>query len=165
MSLGRWVFYLVVIFFLLVRKHGFLYVVNCRNSLLWMRQGGLERWKIRMMCGMRLVDRVSTDVLHDRVGVVVKTEDVIIWSHLWWYGHVIRGDISYQIREVEVEIRKKDQPRKLWEECVKKDLEQYSLRWEDAYNWKKWLERIKAKFLTLASLDNGIKTDVFVVFL
>ena len=31
-----------------------------------------------MMCGMRLGDRVSTDVLHDRVGVVVKTEDVII---------------------------------------------------------------------------------------
>ena len=130
-----------------------------------MRQGGVECWKIRMMCGMRLVDRVSTDVLHDRVGVIVKTEDVIIWSHLWWYGHVIRGHINYQIREVEVEIMKKGQPRKLWKECVKKDLEQYSLRWEDAYNRKKWLGQIKAKFLTLASLDNGIKTDIFVVFL
>ena len=29
---------------------------------------------IRMMRGVRLVERVSTDVLCDRVGVVVKTE-------------------------------------------------------------------------------------------
>ena len=74
-----------------------------------------------------LVDRVLTDVLRDRVRVVVKIED-IIQSCLWWYGHVMRGDISSQICEVmELEItrkRKKGRPRKLWEECVKKDLEQ-----------------------------------------
>ena len=27
---------------------------------------------IRMMCGVRLVDKMSTDVLCDRIGVVVK---------------------------------------------------------------------------------------------
>ena len=32
----------------------------------------------RMMCGLRLVDRVSTDVLHDRVAVFVEIEDMII---------------------------------------------------------------------------------------
>ena len=31
---------------------------------------------IRMMCGVNVVDRVSTDVLRDRVGVVVKIEDI-----------------------------------------------------------------------------------------
>ena len=35
---------------------------------------------IRMICGVRLVDRVSTDVLRNRVGVVVKIEDMIIQS-------------------------------------------------------------------------------------
>ena len=39
---------------------------------------GVECRMIRMMCGMRLVDRVPTDVLQDRVGVVVKIEDLII---------------------------------------------------------------------------------------
>ena len=34
-----------------------------------------------MMCGMRLVNRVLTDVLQDRVGVTVKVEDMIIQSH------------------------------------------------------------------------------------
>ena len=61
---------------------------------------------IKMMCGVRLVDSVSTDVLHDRVGVVVKVEDLIIQSRLWWwYGHVMCGDINSQVCEVmEVEI-------------------------------------------------------------
>ena len=44
---------------------------------------------IRMMCGVRLVDRESTDVLHDKVGVVVKIKDMIMQSHLLPYGNVI----------------------------------------------------------------------------
>ena len=39
---------------------------------------GVGRCMIRMMCGVRLIDRVSTDVLRDRVGVVAKIEDMII---------------------------------------------------------------------------------------
>ena len=89
-----------------------------------------------MMCGVRLVDTVSTDVFRDRVGVAVKIEDMIIQSRIGWYGHVMRADINSQINEVmEVEITgkiKKDRPRKLWEECIKKDLERYRLRREDA---------------------------------
>ena len=73
---------------------------------------------------------------------------MIIQSRLQWYGHVMRGDIDSQIREVmEVEItgkRKKGRPRKSWEECIKKDMEQYSLRREDASDQKKWREQIRA---------------------
>ena len=68
---------------------------------------------IRMMCVVRLVDRMLTDVLRDRVGVVVKIEDLIIQSY------AMHGDINSQIREVmDVEItgkRKKGRPRKSWE--------------------------------------------------
>ena len=52
-----------------------------------------------------------------------------------------RGDINSQIRDVmEVKTtgkRKKGQSRKSWKECVRKDLERYGLRREDAYNRKK----------------------------
>ena len=103
-----------------------------------MRLRGVERRMTRMMCGVKLVDRVSTDVRRDRVGFVVTIEDFIIQRRLRWYDHVIRRDISSQIREVmEHEIpgkRKKGQPRKSWEECIKKDLERYGLRREDAYD-------------------------------
>ena len=92
------------------------------------RLRGVERRMIRMMCVVRLVDRVSTDALRDRMGVVVKIEDMIIQSRLRWYGHNMCGEINSQIREVvELEItgnRKKGRPRKSWEECVKKDFKQ-----------------------------------------
>ena len=52
-----------------------------------------------MMCEVKLIDSVSTDVLRDRVGVVMKIED-IIQSRLWGFGHVMRGDVNTQIREV-----------------------------------------------------------------
>ena len=118
-----------------------------------MRLRGVEHRMIKMMCGMRLVDRVLTDVLRDKVGVVVTIKDFIIQRRLRWYGHVIRRDISSQIHEVmEHEIpvkRKKGRPRKSWEECVKKDLERYGLRREDAYDPVKWREHIKAKIANL----------------
>ena len=41
------------------------------------RLRGVERRMIRMNCGVRLVDRVSNDVLRDRVCVVVKIEDIV----------------------------------------------------------------------------------------
>ena len=55
---------------------------------------GVKRRMIRMMCGMRLVDRVLTDVLRDRVSVAVKVEDLIIQSCLGLYGNVMCGDIN-----------------------------------------------------------------------
>ena len=35
---------------------------------------GVERRMISMMCGVRLVNRVSTDVLQDKVGLLMKIE-------------------------------------------------------------------------------------------
>ena len=100
---------------------------------------GVEHRMIRMMCGVRLVDRVSTDVLQDRVGVVVKIGDMIIKSRMWWHDYVIRRDINSQICEVmELEItekRKKGRSKKLWEECVKKG---FGTNRADAYDREKW---------------------------
>ena len=61
-----------------------------------------------MMCGVRLFDRVLTDVPCDIVGVVMKIDDMIVQSRLQWYGHVMYIDISSQKRDViEVEITEK----------------------------------------------------------
>ena len=46
------------------------------------------------ICRVRLVDTVLTDVLRDRVSVVVKTGDMIIQSCLQWYGHVMHKDVN-----------------------------------------------------------------------
>ena len=88
---------------------------------------GMDCHMVMMVCGMRLVDWVSTYVLRDRVGGNVKIEGMIIQNHLWWYGNVMLGYINYQIREVmEVELtgkKKKVRPSKSWEECIRKDFE------------------------------------------
>ena len=92
---------------------------------------------------------------------------MIIQSHLWWYGQAIHGGINSQIHEVmEVEInekKKKCQPKTSCEECIKKDLELYGLRRDDAYNREQWRERIRAKTVNPTSWDNGIKMEVVVV--
>ena len=46
---------------------------------------------------LRLVNKVLTDVLRDRMIVIAKIEDMIMQSHLQWYGHVIRRDFKSQI--------------------------------------------------------------------
>ena len=56
----------------------FCYTVVKYRKLLLRR---VDRHMIRM-CGVRLVNRVSTDALRDKVGLVVKIKDVIIQSHL-----------------------------------------------------------------------------------
>ena len=77
-----------------------------------------------------------------------------------WSYHPSRH--NSQIREVvELEItvkRKRGQPRKSWKKCVKKDLERYGLRIEDAYDRKLNGEsRLKQKLPAPASRDNGSK--------
>ena len=114
----------------------------------------------RVMCGVRLVDRVLTRVLQDGVGVVVKIEDMIMPSHLWCFGRVMHGEIKSQIWGVmEVEItgkRKKSRQRKL-------DLEWSGLRREDTYDKKNGESEVEETLLTPASWDNSIKMGVIVV--
>ena len=100
-----------------LKQWGKIYQCFVRPVLLYsfvVRLHGVECRMIRMMCRVRLVDRVLTEVLCDRVGVV-KIEEMIIQSCPRWYGHVIRGDIIFQICEfMEDEItgkRKKGRPR------------------------------------------------------
>ena len=125
----------------------------------WLRQ--VERLTIRM-CGVRLVDRVSTDVLRDRVGVAVKTEDMIIQSRLRWYGHVMRGDFK-------VEITGKKEEGSTKESVGRVRKEGFGTIWLDKKGCVRSKEMARAKFeqrlLTPASRDNGIKTDVLIVVL
>ena len=69
-----------------------------------MRLRGVEHHMIRTMFWVRLVDRVSTDVLSDRVEVVAKIEEMKIQSCLRRYDYIMRGGSSQIGEVVEVEI-------------------------------------------------------------
>ena len=83
---------------LLLKQRGKIYQCCVRPVLLYC----CKTWELtvvneaRLMCGVRLIEQVSTDLLCDRVGVVVKIEGMTIQSHLWWYGHAMHGNISSQ---------------------------------------------------------------------
>ena len=106
---------------------------------------------IRMMCGVRLVDRVLTNVLWDRVDVVSKINDMIIQSYLWWCDHVIHRDISSQIcGAAEVEITGKKGRRVGQGNCGHKESQRVQIvRREDAYDEEIWPVEIKAKSANL----------------
>ena len=55
---------------------------------------GMEHYMIRMMCEVRLVDRVLTGCFWDRVGVAVKIEGMIIQSHC---GSIVSSCIETSI--------------------------------------------------------------------
>ena len=74
---------------------------------------------IRMMCEVRLIDRVLTDALQDRVGVIVQIEN-IIQSCLHWYGYVMHGDINSQIWGYEASNNWEKEKRIDQENCAKK---------------------------------------------
>ena len=57
----------------------------------------VDRRMIKRMCGVRLVERLSTEVLQDRVGVVVKIGNMIMENGLRWYCHAIGRDINLRL--------------------------------------------------------------------
>ena len=94
------------------------------------RRCGVECCMIRMICGVRLVDRVSTDVFRDRLSVLVKIEDMLIQSFLREYGHIMCGDINSQILEimvVEITGKRRNFPQEIVRKCIKNDFERYGL--------------------------------------
>ena len=116
----------------------FYTVVKLGTVLLQDKLGllGVEHHMIRMMCVLRLVNRVSSNSLREKVEVVVKIEDILRHSCLQWHGHVIRRYTNSQIHEaMELEIvgeRKKGCQRKFWEKFVQSDLARFELKGEDA---------------------------------
>ena len=62
------------------------------------RLQNVERRMIRMMCGSKLVDEVSSIELQQRVGLDTLIEQFIIRNRLRWYGRVLRREEDNQIR-------------------------------------------------------------------
>ena len=82
-------------------------------------------------------------------GVLVRKQGLSMKQLGKIYQCFVRPVLMYccEMWELTVEMtekRKKGQPRKLWEECIKKDLKRYGLRREDAFDQKKWQEQIRA---------------------
>jgi len=105
-----------------------------------------ERAMMRRMCGVKLAQKVSCNVLYERLGVE-RVEDVVRRGRLRWFGHVERmegGNWVSKCRSYEAAgHRERGRGKKVWMECVNKDLADWDLdRRVAVVNRKLWRDNI-----------------------
>jgi hypothetical protein len=100
-----------------------------------------ERMMTRLMCGVSMKDRISSDELRRRLGfdsvcIVVRR------GRLRWFGHVERkaeDDWVKKCRSVEIEGKvARGRGRKTWMECVRGDMKDLNLSMEDVVDRDVW---------------------------
>jgi hypothetical protein len=100
-----------------------------------------ERMMIRWMCSVSLRDRVPTDELRWRLDIESISE-LVRRARLRWFGHIDRkeqGDWVSACRNVVVGGNKpRGRGRKMWQECVVRDMRDLGLHKEDPQNRVKW---------------------------
>ena len=101
-----------------------------------------ECWMIRVMCGVKLADRVSIAGLYEIVSVDMAVQDVIVRNPVRWYSHVTRGGIQTQIREaLQFEmagIITKERPTKARVNYIKGYMEMLGLPEKNRHDSERW---------------------------
>jgi len=100
-----------------------------------------ERAMMRRMCGVRLAQRINSEVLHERLGLE-KVKDVVRRGRLRWFGHLERMESDNWVsacRGLEVEGKRcRGRGKKSWEECWKDDCKKMNLDPKLAGNRDLW---------------------------
>ncbi|KAL1448427.1 hypothetical protein WDU94_003661 [Cyamophila willieti] len=100
-----------------------------------------EMRMLRWSCGVTRLDRIRNEVIRNKLRVTEVTKK-IQERRLQWYGHVMRRDEDYVgkiVNRMQVAGRRaRGRPKKKWEHCVTKDLEEKGLSENDAQNRGRW---------------------------
>ena len=103
---------------------------------------------IRLMCGVKLNERMASQVLRERLGIEA-IEDVVRRNRLRWFGHVERKEDSSWVKKcMTVEVdgkRPRGRPRLMWRQIVESDMKKMRLRTADAQDRLKWRNGIWEK--------------------
>ena len=101
-----------------------------------------ERAMVRMMCGVKLVQRKKSSELFEMLSL---EEDIVVLvkrARLRWYGHVMRRDVTSGIRRVlQVNVLGsvgRGRPRMGWLEQTEKDMRRGGLQLNDVGDRNKW---------------------------
>jgi len=106
-----------------------------------------ERAMMRVMCGVKLIERKNTREMIKKLGLSGAIEAVAKANGMRWYGHVLRRAEDNALRkalEFKVEGKRKlGRPKKTWKGQVEKDAKKAGLKKEDALDRAKWRIGIK----------------------
>ena len=110
---------------------------------------------LRRLLGVRLLDRVSIESLHERAGTTPFILNFTKRQRLAWYGHIIRMDDNSLVKQVFNEDftkkRKRGRPPKRWKDQIKTDTEMdlpaVNHIAEDRLEWRRHVSNVWAKSL------------------
>jgi hypothetical protein len=115
-----------------------------------------ERMMVRWMCGVTLKDKMLSQQLLDRLGVVCVAERVRR-GRLRWYGHVERKNAEDWVSKcrdlVVIGDRGRGRDRKTWMQCVEEDMRKLNVKKVDAQNRDVWRRGIMGNRPTRASAE------------
>ena len=107
-----------------------------------------ERAMVRVMCGVKLMDRKKTEDLMKMLGLEEAVDQLAKANGVRWYGHVLRRDDGHVLRRaLELEVsgpRKRGRPKKTWKMQVEEDRKRAGMGIQDALNRIKWREGVRA---------------------
>ena len=106
-----------------------------------------ERAMVRAMCGVKLMDKRSTEELMDMLGLKETVDRLAKANAVRWYGHILRREEKHILRQaLELQVdgaRGKGRPRKTWRKQVEEEMKKVGLKNEDAPNRAKWREVVR----------------------
>ena len=104
-----------------------------------------ENMMVRMMCGVKLKDRLSSEDLRKRLGIGSVT-NFVKRGRLGWFGHVERKAGDDWVRTCQGMVvdgcRGRGRGRKTWLQCVNDDLKDFGLKREDAMDRMIWRSKV-----------------------
>ena len=154
-----------------LRQRGFIYSRYVRPVLLYscetwslttnlkLRLQSTERRMVRMMCGVRLVDRLPSEELRRRLGIQPDVIECLETSILRWFGHVVRRKDTHPIKAAHnfsvTGKRPPGRPKKTWDNAVRELLKARRLSEVDALNRVFWRSTIQGRPANLSQLGQG----------
>ncbi|XP_075109131.1 uncharacterized protein LOC142180924 [Nicotiana tabacum] len=102
---------------------------------------------LRWMCGCTKRDRIQSEAIWDRVGVV-SVEDKMLESRLRWFGHVRRRSIDAPVRRcerlaMESLRRGRGRSKKYWREVIRQDMVLLQLNEDLTLDRRVWRSTMK----------------------
>ena len=139
-----------------LRTRGMIYTTYVRSVLLYASECWApttddnqklqrnDRAMIRWMCNVRLEDRVNSNSLLSRLGIV-NIQSALRFNRLRWYGHVERSDSSIKhVTEFVVDGKKgRGRPKKTWNDVITDDIKQWNLSTVDTGDRACWRKALK----------------------
>ena len=95
-----------------------------------------ERAMVRLMCGVKLVDRKNTEELMEMLGLKKTLHRMVKANGVKWYGHVIRREDDNKLKKTMMTKvngqRKRGRPKMTWKRQVEESVKKVGLKIEEA---------------------------------